>query len=305
MDKPTNTDPARIETPAAPMPHPARAALWALGAMGCFTVMIVLIRYVSDALTALDIAFYRAAVSILVMLPLIFRGGLARGVGLLKTKRPALMIARGLLTYVALVAWIYAVANMILTDAVALNATIPLWTVLLAALVLGERVSAQRWLVIGIGFAGALIILRPGFAEITWAAAAALVSAFFYGAAGTTSKALTRTEPVNAIVFYTNVALVIVAAAPALIWWNPPGLKELPLVIGIGVTGALAHICITQAYRLADASFVAPFDFVRLVLITSAGYLLFGESVSYFVWVGAALVIGSAIYLARAESRGN
>jgi drug/metabolite transporter (DMT)-like permease len=233
----------------------------------------------------------------------IFRGGLAPGLGQLRTKRPGLMITRGALTYFALVAWIYAVANMVLADAVALNATIPLWTVILAAVVLRERVPAQRWLVIIVGFAGALVILRPGFAAITLAAVSALVSAFFYGASSVASKALTRTERTGAIVFYTNLTLAVVAAAPAFIWWNPPGWAELPLVIGIGVTGALAHVCITQAYRHGDASFVAPFDFVRLVLITAAGYLLFGEAVSYFVWVGAALVIGSAVWLTRVESR--
>jgi drug/metabolite transporter (DMT)-like permease len=304
MDKPAPSDPDVIEAPDTPETHAGVSALWALGAMGCFTAMIVMIRYVSDVLTALDIAFYRAVVSVLVMLPVIFRGGMARGLGLLKTKRPGLMIARGALTYLALVAWIYAVANMVLADAVALNATIPLWTVILAAVALRERVPLQRWLVIMVGFAGALVILRPGFAEITIAAVAALVSAFFYGSTSVVSKALTRSERTGAIVFYTNLTLAVVSATPALIWWNPPGWKELPLVIGIGVTGALAHVCITQAYRHGDASFVAPFDFVRLVLITLAGYLLFGEAVSIFVWIGAALVIGSTVYLARVESRG-
>jgi len=304
MVEPAGTSTVSIDAPAVPETHAVRSALWALGAMGCFTAMIVMIRYVSDVMTAFDIAFYRAVVSVLVMLPVIFRGGLAAGIGQLRTKRPGLMISRGVLTYFALVAWIYAVANMVLADAVALNATIPLWTVILAALVLRERVPAQRWLVILVGFAGALVILRPGFAAITLAAAAALVSAFFYGSTSAVSKALTRTERTGAIVFHTNLTLAAAAAAPALVWWNPPGWAELPLVIGIGVTGALAHVCITQAYRHGDASFVAPFDFVRLVLITAAGYLLFGEAVSIFVWVGAALVIGSAVYLTRVESRG-
>jgi drug/metabolite transporter (DMT)-like permease len=304
MDKPARSDPEIREAPAAPETHPAKSALWALGAMGCFTAMIVMIRYVSDVLTPFDIAFYRAVVSVLVMLPVIFRGGLANGIGQLKTKRPGLMISRGALTYFALLAWIYAVAHMVLADAVALNATIPLWTVILAAVALRERVAARRWTVIVVGFVGALVILRPGFTEIKLAAVAALVSAFFYGSTSVVSKALTRTERTGTIVFYTNLTLAVVSAAPALIWWNPPGWAELPLVIGIGVTGALAHVCITQAYRHGDASFVAPFDFVRLVLITAAGYLLFGEAVSIFVWIGAALVIGSAVYLTRVEARG-
>jgi drug/metabolite transporter (DMT)-like permease len=305
MSQPPPTKTANVAAPpAAPEAHPLGATLWALAAMVCFTAMIVMIRAVSDRLTAIDIAFYRAVVSVLFMLPVIFYGGLARGLGQMKTKRPGLMIARGAITYLALGSWIYAVANMVLVDAVALNATIPLWSVVLAALVLGERVTARRWAVTMVGFAGALVILRPGFQEISLAAVAALVSAAFYGVAGTVTKALSRSEQVNTIVLYSNLALAVVALAPALIWWNPPGWNELPLVIGIGVTGAMAHICITRAYRLADASFVAPFDFVRLVLITAAGYLLFGETVSYFVWAGAAIVIGSTVYLTRVESRG-
>lgn len=291
------------ETPAANKGHPFSAALWALGAMVCFTAMIVLIRMVSKSLTALDISFYRSVIGVAIMLPLIFRGGVGRGIEQLKTNRPGLMTLRGVLTYIALVAWIYAVSNMVLADAVALNATIPLWTVVLAGLILGERVSKRRWLVIILGFTGALIILRPGFQAISLAAAAALVSAFFYGSAATVTKLLARTEPVNGIVLYTNLALAIVSAGPAIIWWNPPSWAQVPHVLGIGLAGTLAHVCITRAYRLADASFVAPFDFVRLVLITSAGYLLFGEQVSTFVWIGAAIVISSTIYLTRVEAR--
>ena len=302
----TDRAPSQTTTGA---PHPQRynptvtAALWAVGAMLNFTVMIVLIRYVSKSLSAIDVAFYRSAIGVALMLPFVFRGGIAAGLTSLKTKRPWLHSLRGLLTYCALVTYVYAVANMKLVDAIALNATIPLWTVVLAALILSETVGPRRWLVTVLGFGGALIILRPGFAEIGLPAIAALVSAAFYGATSIVVKSLSRTETPQRIVFYTNLSLTVIAAAPAIIFWNPPTWAQVPFVIGIGVSGTLAHLCLTRAYMNADASFVAPFDFIRLVLVTIAGYALFGEKSSVWVWIGALLVMSSTIYITRAEAK--
>ena len=279
------------------------AAFWAVGAMINFTIMIVLIRYVSDTLTAIDVAFYRSAVGVVLMLPFVFRRGIANGLVSLKTKRPWLHTLRGLLTYLALVTYVYAVANMPLVDAIALNATIPLWTVIFAALILSEAVGPRRWLVTMLGFVGAIIILRPGFVDVGWAAIAALVSAAFYGATGITVKALSRTEPPQRIVFYTNLILTLIAAAPAIVFWNPPTWEQVPLVIGIGLSGTLAHLCLTRAYMRADASFIAPFDFIRLVLVTIAGYMLFAEETSIWVWIGALVVMSSTIYITRVEAR--
>ena len=292
-----------LPTTAPPADRPALSSLWALGAMVNFTVMIVCIRYVSDTLTPFDISFFRGAIGVVFMLPFFVTALRSEGLRVFRARRPGLMMLRGVLTYIAVLAWVYAVANMVLADAVALNATIPLWTVVLAAFVLGETVTRLRWIVTLVGFAGVLVILRPGFVEVGWPAILALVSAFFYGASGNVAKLLTRTESPNSIVLYTNLVLALVAAGPALYVWNPPSWEQVPLVLGVGVAGTLAHLCITRAYKLADASFVGPFDFVRMVLVTIAGYVLFGEAASLYVWIGAAMVIGSTVYLARVEAK--
>ena len=283
--------------------HPVRGALWMSAAMASFTVMIVLIRTISDTLTAFDIAFYRALVGIALTLPFVLRGGLRRGLASLETTRTGLYVLRGLFTYLALVAYVYAVGHMILVDAIALNSTIPLFTVVLAALVLGEKVGARRWLATLAGFTGALIILRPGLVEIDLPAILALASAACYGATGIVVKVLSRTEPTTRIVFYTNLYLALFAAGPALIFGGPPGWSEALPLLGIGASATVAHFCMVRAFASADASFVAPFDFVRLVLVTFAGYLLFGETSSSWVWVGAVVIFASAITITRIEAK--
>ncbi|MCZ6859063.1 MAG: DMT family transporter [Alphaproteobacteria bacterium] len=283
--------------------HPVLGALWMTAAMTSFTVMVVLIRIISDRLTAFDVAFYRALVGIALTLPFLLRGGLGEGLILLKTTRYGLYVARGLFTYLALVAYVYAVGHMILVDAIALNSTIPLFTVVLATLVLREKVGPRRWLATMAGFTGALIILRPGLVEIGLPAILALASAACYGVTGIVVKILSRTEPAVRIVFYTNLLLALFAIGPALIFGNPPGWGEALPLLGIGATANFAHFCMIRAFSAADASFVAPFDFVRLILVTFAGYFLFGETSSPWVWVGAVVIFASAIIITRIEAR--
>lgn len=283
--------------------YPVQGALWMIAAMTSFTVMIVLIRSISDTQTAFDIAFYRALIGLALTIPFVLRGGLRKGLASLKTRRIGLYMTRGLFTYLALVGYVYAVGHMILVDAVALNSTIPLFTVVLATLILREKVGPRRWLATLAGFVGALIILRPGLIEVGLPAILALASAACYGATGIVVKVLSRTEPVARVVFYTNLLLALFAAGPALIFWNPPGWNEALPLLGIGASATIAHFCMVRAFAAADASFVAPFDFVRLVLVTFAGYFLFGETSSPWVWVGAVVIFASAITITRIEAK--
>ncbi|MHA1537702.1 MAG: DMT family transporter, partial [Alphaproteobacteria bacterium] len=222
---------------------PVLGALWMIAAMTSFTVMIVLIRAISDTQSAFDIAFYRALVGLALTIPFLLRGGLGKGIASLKTKRFGLYVTRGLFTYLALVGYVYAVGHMILVDAIALNSTIPLFTVVLATLVLGEKVGPRRWLATMAGFAGVLIILRPGLIEVGLPAILALASAACYGATGIVVKMLSRTEPPARVVFYTNLMLALFAAGPALIFWNPPGWDEALPLLGIGASATIAHFC--------------------------------------------------------------
>lgn len=295
-------DETGADRPAGAPPEGA-AWPWALGAIFFFVAMIVCIRALAGSLPAGDMAFYRTAFGLLLTLPFFLHGGGTRVRQRLATRRLGLYLLRAALTYGAILAWFYAVTKLPLAEAIALNTTIPIFTTVLAALVLGERVGLARWLCVAGGFAGALVMLRPGFAAIGPAALAALGSAALYGAAGICVKLLARTEPVGRIVLYMNLFVALAAFGPFLAGGVAPRWADLPLVLAIGATGSLAHFCQSHAMKRADASFVAPFDFLRLPLGALAGWLLFADRVDPWIWPGAALVFASVLVLARDEAK--
>ena len=279
---------------------PIRGALWMLGATTCFAIMAVGIRLLVGRQNAIDIAFWRSVMGVLFLLPFMLRGISS---GMFRSRRFPLLGFRAILTYLAMTSYFFALAEMpAMVDAVALNATIPLFTVLLVVFFLPETVGWRRWTATTIGFFGAMIVLRPGFQEIGIPAMLAIGSALFYAGAGVVVKILARTEPTARIVFYMNLFLLMIAAAPAAWRWNLPGLNDWPLLIGIGISGTLAHVCVTRAYQAADASFCAPFDFWRLVLVALAGWIIFGDPGSVWTWIGGALVFASAAYITRREA---
>lgn len=278
---------------------PLRGALWMTGAVICFAIMAVSIRLLDGLQNAIDIAFWRSVIGVSLMLPFMLRGVRQ---GLFVSRKHGMLFLRASLTYLAMTAYFYAVATINIVDAVALNTTLPLWITVLAALILGERVGIRRWVATAIGFAGALIILRPGIIEISAAALLALGSAMLYGAAAIVVKVLARTEPATRIVFFMNLYLVLIAAGPAAWRWNLPTWEAVPHLLAIGLSGTLAHVCNTRALAAADASFVAPLDFIRLVLVTLAGWLIFNDPGSVWTWIGAVVVFGSATYITRREA---
>ena len=179
----------------------------------------------------------------------------------------------------------------------------PLFATAGAALVLGEVVRARRWTATVVGFLGTLIILRPGFTEITPAMALPVLAAVSMACATLTVKSLSRTESPATIVLYMTLFLTPLSLVPALFVWQWPDLETLGYLIGLGGTGALAHLLMTIAYGKADASAVIPFDYARLPFVAVIAFFLFGEVPDLWTWVGAAVIAASAIYIARREAK--
>lgn len=280
-------------------PPAVRAAAWMLGAACCFTVMVVLIRMAAERLPVSNILFYRTFIGFLILLPLMLRGGLAGFV----PGRLGLYGFRTVAGYGGMLCSFYAYAEIGVAEATSLNATIPLWVVLYAGLFLGEHVGPRRWALTALGFIGALVILRPGFAEISFAAVLALASGAFYGASSVATKALSRTEPTNRLIFYMNASLALVALGPMIAEFVQPRWADLPLVAGVALSGTCAHTCIVRGLKLTDASVVMPFDYARLPLAAVAGWLIFGQALSIWVLIGALIVMTSAIGIIRLEAR--
>jgi drug/metabolite transporter (DMT)-like permease len=277
-----------------------RGALWMGVSMVFFTAMTVIIRYLTPAIPAHEQVFVRAVISAATVLPWLLRTGPAG----LRTRQMPLMAARAACTGVGILAWIYAVGRMPLAEAVALHFTLPLFGILFAMVLLREKVSAHRWAATAVGFAGALVILRPGAQAVDTVSLVVLGSAMAYALGGITSKVLVRTESPSLIVFYMNLRLVAAFAVPSILYWVPPTTEQWVLLLVFSLTNVLAQLCITRAFAAADASFVMPFEFTRLPLTAVVGFLLFAERPGLWTWAGALVIFGAAYYVTWRERGG-
>ncbi len=265
-----------------------------------FAVMIILVRKASQTFTAFEITFWRALFGIVFMAPWIMRVKFAG----LRTGRPGLQLWRNALHVIGIVMWYYAIGHINLSEGMALQFTVPLFTIAGAMVILKERVDAQRWAATFFGFVGVLIILRPGVVEISPVAVIVVVSAMFYGASNVCTKALAKTDSPNVIVFYMNLmqmpmALIGVAATG----WTIPGWAGLGWLIAVAAFALLAHSCLAHALNEVDASLVMPYDFLKLPWVTLLAFLAFGEMPSIWGWIGGLVIFASVIYIVRRETR--
>ena len=277
---------------------PLQGALYMTAAAFCFSIMNVAIRIVSGELDPLQIAFFRNLFALAFMLPWLARAGLTG----LATRRIGTHLWRAAMGMLAMVCWFYSIALLPLAEAVALNFTVPLFATAGAALFLGEIVRARRWSATLVGFLGVLVILRPGFTELSPSMALPVLAAVFMALATLIVKSLSRSESPAAIVLYMNLILTPLSLVPALFVWRWPSWTALALLVLIGLLAALAHIALTRAYTKADASAVMPFDYARLPFVAALAFLVFGQVPDLWTWAGAAIIAGSAIYIARREA---
>lgn len=265
----------------------------------CFGVTFALIRHLSETMHTFQIVLVRSVFGILVMLPWLLGGGWTK----LRTQRWQRYSVRAVIAYLAMVCWFFALSKMALADATALQFTMPLWAVLLGVFWLGERRGPHRWVATAIGFAGALVIIRPGYIDTGTAAAAALASAALYAGANILIKTLSTTDDTTAIAFH-GFSFSLPLAIPLAVWvWQPIVWADLPAILGFAVTTTGAHVCLSRALSMADASLLAPIDYVRLPVVAVLGFLFFNEIPDLWTGVGAVIIVASTWYLTAGESR--
>ena len=277
---------------------PMGGALWMLASTIFFTAMTAMIRYLSGSIDPLEIVFFRNLFGLAVLLPWVMRHGMVS----LNTRRLPLYSLRALVGLIAMSCWFTAISQMNLGDAVALSFTAPMFATVGAILLLGEIVRVRRWVAVLIGFAGAMVILRPGFVEIPPAAYLVLMSSLMMGLSVCLVKLLARTEQVMAIVFNMVLMLTPVSLIPALFVWQTPDLMQFAWLLAIGACGTLGHICTTRAFSMAEATAVLPYDFLRLPLMAVLAWLVFDQTLDGWTGLGAAIIIGSSLYIARREA---
>ena len=291
---------ARLRAPAmAPLPAAARGALWMVVACACFSGMNGITRHVVQDLPVYLVVFYRSLFGLLAMLPFLLRPGLAS----LRPRRPRLHLLRAVIGLAAMGCWFYALRHLPLAEATALSFTMPLFASVAAVLVLGERMRARRWTAIAVGFAGAMIILRPGVAAVSGATLLALFSALLMAASQTAVKVLSRTEHPNAIVFWLVFLMTPASLVPALFVWRVPGWEQLAWLAALGLVATVGHQCMVRALASTDATAIYPLDFTRLVFAALIGFAAFGELPDLWTWIGAGVIVSSSLYVAHREAR--
>lgn len=276
-----------------------RGALWMLAAGLGFTVNGALVKALGNqGLDAYQIAFFRSAVALFVVLPLLWRIGWRR----LRSQHPWLHLARVVFGVGAMVCGFYALTRLPLADVTALGFTTPLFATVLAVIFLGEMVRWRRWTATLIGFLGVVIMVRPGAGSFDPAALVALGMALGIAIAVVLVKRLPPGESQIAMLFYFGIGSTLITAPPAFLVWQAPSGLQILLLAGVGVLGLASQAMIIHAFRTGEASFVAPFDYSKLLAAGLIGFFVFAEVPDLWTLLGAAIIVGATLYIARRES---
>lgn len=281
----------------------AQSAILAVGlaAMGaCLSAVdAAIVRALDGGVHPFVIAFFRAFFGALAVVPVVLM-------------RPAVLKSgytlrqhglRAGLKLVTLIAFFAAFARGPLTDVTAIAFTSPVFVVLGAALMLGERLGGMKLAAVALGFAGALVIVGPAGTGLTWAIAFALFGAMMQAVIQLMLKSMSSGDGTATLVvlnLFLTVPMAALVAAPV---WSTPGLHEMGLLALQGVLGAACMALMTHAFSLADASIVAPVDFLRLPLIALMGWLLFSETARVSTWIGGGMICAAALVASRASRR--
>jgi len=281
------------------LPPNLRGILW-VGMSGVlFSLLNVFTLIPAQHLNSYVMAFLRYLAGTLILMPLILRIGLYRS---LHSNRKSLHISRGVIHACGMFLWFAALPLTSLAEITALGFTGPIFVTLGAALFLGEDVRLRRWAAVMVGFGGAMIIIRPGFAEIGLGAICVLLSTPIFSASNLISKALARTDGAETIVIWQHLVIVVCAAPVALWFWQSPTWTDILWFFAAGFCGTAGHICQQRGYQIAEITLLQPIGFLSLLWNTLLGFFLFAQQPDAWTFVGAAVIFASAMYISHREA---
>lgn len=284
--------------PSLSLPTYTQGALWVSLAACLIGVLSLLVRQIAAELHPFEIAFFRNLGQLVLMVPWVLYAGLSA----MRTDRPWAHARRSAFGILAMLSWFWVITQMPLAEATAISFSAPLFTTLGAVLFLREKVGMRRWAATVIGFVGVLLIIRPGFQGVDTPRLVALVTAALIAAAMLANKSLTRTESPNAMVVWMGVFMSLFSLPPAIGYWQWPSGSAWAWLGVTAVVATAAHLALNRGYQAADASFIAPFGYVQIPFVAILGFWAYGEVPDIWAWSGAAVIVGSGIYIARRES---
>jgi drug/metabolite transporter (DMT)-like permease len=280
-------------------PNNVRGILTMLAAVTTFSVMDVLLKRLSEDFPAMQVTFLRGAAA----LPLLLAANAAFGRWSdLKPRRWGLHLMRGFLSVALLWCFIYAVSQLSLANAYSIFMSAPLLITALSVPMLGERVGWQQWLAVLVGLLGVIVVLKPsGSGLVTIGGLAALASAIGYALNAITIRILTRTDTSAATVFWSLFFVTIIGGIAASARWVPVPWDYWPLIVGLGISGALGQYFITEAFRLAAPPVIAPLEYTALAWGMMFDWLLWATAPGMRMLTGAFIIVASGIYVLHRE----
>ncbi len=278
-----------------------RGAMYMVLAGIAFAVVNISVQMVTMGMgmASPSAAFWQYFVAMMFSLPVVVRYGFRQ----LKTEHLGWHLTRIVMSVLGIQFWVAGLAHVPIWQAIALVMTSPFFVTLGAVLFLGEKVEPQRWLATAVGFAGGLVILEPwaeDFSVYTWLP---VIAAMLWAGSSVLMKRLTRHEPAEKVTVYLLALLLPVNAIFAGIGggFDVPGYDAMALILVAGLLTALAQFLLARAYEVADASYVQPFDHLKLPLNVLAGFMVFGYLPTGNLWIGAAMIIAASFYIMQRE----
>lgn len=296
--------------PSRPRPNPRtkgtlpaglRGVLWMLLGMSCIGILDGAAKYLGVRLNGIEVAwgYFLATFACVAAYALATRASRTRP---LRSRRPWLQAGRAACLVSSLSCLFVSLNYLPLAEATAINFTGPLFIVALSGPLLGERIGIGRWLAVTVGMAGALIVVRPGADAFHWAALLPLVGAFFFALFNIVTRLLRSADPTLTTLVHTfGIGSVLISPMLPIVWIAPTP-AECLVFAATGVLGFAAHFSIVRSLELADASTVAPLNYVRLVWAIGIGIAVFGDLPGAATLAGGAVIVASGLYVVFREA---
>ena len=273
-------------------------ALLALGATFFGSFMGAGVKLLSDDLHPIVICFYRSLMGLILITPFVVRNNFKA----LNTQNMRLQIFRASINVISMICWFSAIGMMHFEKATALGFTTPLFTTVLAVIVLGEVIRFHRTAALLLGFIGIIIIIRPGYVPFEFGTVLMLIASFSFSFVLIFVKKLSATDSSLTIIFYHLLYMTPVFFILSLFYWENINLYQLIVFTLMGASGLLSHWCLAQAFKMSDTTFVMPLQFTKLIWASLIGLFIFAEQPDIWTWVGGIIIFISVVYITYREA---
>ena len=275
-----------------------QVALLAIGATFFGSFMGACVKLLSDDLHPVIICFYRCLMGLIIITPFIIKNNFQA----LQTDNMRLQILRALINIISMICWFTAIGMMHLEKATALGFTTPLFTTVLAVIVLGEIIRFHRTAALLLGFIGILIIIRPGYMPFEFGTILMLIASFSFSFVLIFVKKLSATDSSLTIIFYHLLYMTPAFFILSLFYWQSINFNQLVIFSLMGSSGLLSHWCLAQAFKMSDTTFVMPLQFTKLIWASLIGLFIFAEQPDIWTWVGGVIIFISVVYITYREA---